>query len=253
MRFSTGLAAMTLVKLTTSLAAFSPASPASTASRGPRPSRVAARPSSAPSALAPASPSIARSPRSSGSSAAAAPSGAATTAEPDRVSASGAPVISPTLIARPGRRSNRFIRFAAPAMLAPLTRVSNARPVRVRAGDPAIAAAASPVAPMPRIFTAPLVTSPRASAPRWPLKPRDAPDPARSSYPPRAPDPAPASSAAARIRPVVPGASSPAAAAPATTAGPSSSVTGSPRWLTRPQTSSPGSPFSPGGRRVSAA
>ena len=51
----------------------------------------------------------------------------------------------------------------------------------VAAGPPASAAAASPVAPIPASFTVPLVTSPRASAPRWPRNPRRAPLPFRSS------------------------------------------------------------------------
>ena len=39
-----------------------------------------------------------------------------------------APVMTPTLTARPGRRSNRFIRFAVPAMIAPLSRASTRVP-----------------------------------------------------------------------------------------------------------------------------
>src|SRR5690606_33599524 len=117
-RLSAGWAAITLVKLTFSEAAVSATTVPSAASRPVRPSRAAAAsPTSAPSALAPASPSMARSPRSSGSSATAAPSGAAVSAAAaappaspraafaSEAASSGAPVSSPTLIARPGRRS----------------------------------------------------------------------------------------------------------------------------------------------------
>ena len=77
-QFSAGVRAITLVKLTFSLAAVSPAIPASSAILAGRDSPAAEAPSMAPSAFAPASPSMARSPRSSGSSASPAPSGAAT-------------------------------------------------------------------------------------------------------------------------------------------------------------------------------
>ena len=96
---------------------------------------AAAAPSMAPSALAPASPSIARSPRSSPSSASAAPSGIAPARPAGQATGArtgpagrGAPVPGacrggeqparqgPTLIARPGRRSNRFSRLAPPAI-----------------------------------------------------------------------------------------------------------------------------------------
>ena len=67
---SAGVRSITLVKLTFSLAAVSPAIPASSAIRAGRDRPAAEAPSIAPSAFAPASPSMARSPRSSGSSAA---------------------------------------------------------------------------------------------------------------------------------------------------------------------------------------
>ena len=90
---SGGVRSITLVKLTTSLAAVSPMIPASSAIRAGRGRRAAAAvPSMAPSALAPASPSMARSPRSSPSSAergarpaprpAARPAGAAAASSP---------------------------------------------------------------------------------------------------------------------------------------------------------------------------
>ena len=87
---------------------------------------------------------------------------------------SGTPAARATLRARPGRRSNRFIRFADPATRAALIATSTA-------GPPCSTAAATPVAPMPPIFTAPVVTWPCARAPRWPRNPRRSPDPAMSS------------------------------------------------------------------------
>ena len=116
-QFRAGVFAITLVKLTFSLAAVSAATPPRMASlAGRRSDEAAASPIIAPIALAPLSPSMARSARSSGSSAAAAPAGAAISAlacGPRRPSAALAS--SATLTARPGRRSNRFSRFALPA------------------------------------------------------------------------------------------------------------------------------------------
>ncbi len=180
---------ITLVKLTFSLAAVRPTTTASAPSLAPRGSLAAAVPSMAPSAFAPASPSIERSPRSSGSNAAAADSGAAQAARPSRDGARSAPVSSATLMARPGRRSNRFRRLAPPAMRPALMRVSatvsraggaSAASPAPGAG-PAISAAASPVAPIPAILTAPVVSSPLRSAPMCPRKPLLAPFPCRSS------------------------------------------------------------------------
>ena len=171
-QFSAGVRAITLVKLTFSLAAVSPAIPASKVMRPGRDSPAAEAPSMAPSAFAPASPSMARSPRSSGSSASAAPSGAATLSCP--AAPSKTPEAAATLMARPGRRSNRLSRFALPATRPVLRITSTGEP-------PASAALTTPVTPMPPSFTAPVVTSPCRSAPRWPRKPRRSPDPARSS------------------------------------------------------------------------
>src|ERR1035438_10181248 len=53
--------------------------------------------------------------------------------------------------ARPGRRSNRFSRFALPATSAALMMTS-------AAGPPATTAETIPVAPIPPSFTAPVVT-----------------------------------------------------------------------------------------------
>ncbi len=110
---------ITLVKLTTSLAAVSPMMPVSSATRAARGRPAAAAvPSRAPSAFAPASPSMARSPRSSPSSASAAPTGtAASGADAGAAAASSPPLATVTLLARPGRRSNRLTRLAPmPAM-----------------------------------------------------------------------------------------------------------------------------------------
>src|SRR5215469_15680346 len=161
---SAGVRSITAVKLTFSLAAVSPAIPASSATRaGLERLAAAATPRSAPSALAPASPSIARSPRSSPSSASAAPSGAATAwPAPRRVpvpcpagaaAARSTPPAKATLMARPGRRSNRFSRLAPPATRPALIATSAGAP-------PSTAAATSPVPPMPPSLTAPVVTSP---------------------------------------------------------------------------------------------
>ena len=171
-QFSAGVRAITLVKLTFSLASVSPAMAQKTASLAVLGSVAAAvTPSIAPSAFAPQSPSIARSPRSSGSSAAAAPAGAASPAlarGPAR--ASPAEPSSVTLTARPGRRSNRFSRFAAPAISPAFTPVSAARARRLVPltswRQSSSRAPASPAAPIPAILTAPVVTSPLASAPR---------------------------------------------------------------------------------------
>src|SRR6266699_3191907 len=169
---SAGVRSITLVKLTFSLAAVSPAIPASSAIRTGRDRPAAEAPSIAPSAFAPASPSIARSPRSSGSSARAAVRGAATLSWP--AAPSRAPEAAATLMARPGRRSNRLSRFAPPATRPALMTTSAGEP-------PASAALMTPVTPIPPSFTAPVVTSPCRSAPRCPPNPRRSPEPARSS------------------------------------------------------------------------
>src|SRR5215472_17406383 len=121
---SAGVCSITPVKLTTSLAAVSPMTAARTATLAGRGrAAAAAAPSMAPSALAPASPSIARSPRSSGSTASAAPTGGAAASLPAGEAApSTVPAARVTLMARPGRRSNRFSRFAPPATRPALTR-----------------------------------------------------------------------------------------------------------------------------------
>jgi len=244
-----GVRSMTAVKLTTSLAAVRPVIAASRASRTGRDRlAAAATPSNAPSALAPASPSIARSPRSSGSRAAAAPSGAATAGRapardgpPRAPTASSVPLARATLRARPGRRSNRFSRFAPPATSPALTATSAGPP-------PSSMADTRPVAPMPPSLTAPVVTSPWARAPRCPRNPRRLPLPARSSYPPNAAAPVPAAASAALARAARPGPTAEPATLATASAGPSSRVSGSPRWLVLVQRVSP-----PGGRRDKAA
>src|SRR5690349_19159612 len=238
-QFSAGVRAITLVKLTFSLAAVSPAIPASSTILAGWDRPAAEAPSIAPSAFAPASPSMARSPRSSGSKASAAPSGAATLSWP--VTPSRAPEAAATLMARPGRRSNRFSRFVPPATSPALMTTSAGEP-------PASTAVASPVTPIPPSLTAPVVTSPCRSAPRWPRKPRRSPEPARSSWAPNAAAPAPPTAMAAGRRPadvpVRPAWTKTPTIAPAATAGPSSRVTVSPRWLVRDHVFGP-----PGGRR----
>src|SRR6266536_1047461 len=159
---SGGVRSITLVKLTTSLAAVSPRTPASAATRADRGSVAAAAvPSSAPRAFAPASPSMACSPRSSGSSAMAAPAGAAAAQRAAARCAGPAPgpaasmaaAAIVTLMARPGRRSNRLSRFALPAVRTELMTMSAAEP-------PSSALAATPLVPIPPILSAPLVSSP---------------------------------------------------------------------------------------------
>ena len=156
---SGGVRSITLVKLTTSLAAVSPAIPASTAIRAGRGRLAAAAvPSRAPSALAPASPSMARSARSS-------PSRPEGRAERDR-----------GLLRRGGgeQRAGRGGHLDGPAgpQVEQVDQVGAARDeARVdqqqSAGpSPSSALTASPVAPMPPSLTAPVVTSPCASAPR---------------------------------------------------------------------------------------
>jgi hypothetical protein len=188
-QFSGGVAAMTLVKLTFSLATVSATIPASRQARAVLGSvRAAAAPSIAPSALAPASPSIARSPRSSGSSASAAPTGAATACGPDaRASpaAMRAAVSVATLMARPGRRSKRLSRFAPPAISPALMAMSAGSP-------PSSRAAPRPVTARPASLIVPVVTSPCRSAPRCPRSPRRLPEPRRSSSTPNAAPPRPA-------------------------------------------------------------
>ena len=135
------------------------------ASTAMRPERgrlaAAAAPSMAPRALAPQSPSMARSPRSSPASARAAPTGipAVAAAPGGPATAISPPARDATLMARPGRRSNRLSRLAPPAIRPAFTAASTGLPPRT-------ALAASPVAPMPPILTAPVVTSPWARAPR---------------------------------------------------------------------------------------
>ncbi len=85
-----------------------------------------------------------------------------------------APEATATLMARPGRRSNRLSRFAPPATSPALMTTSAGEP-------PASTALTIPVTPMPPSLTVPVVTSPFRKAPRWPRNPRRSPDPARSS------------------------------------------------------------------------
>ena len=234
-----GVRSITLVKLTSSLAAVSPVIPASSAIRAGRGRPAAAAPSMAPSAFAPQSPSMARSPRSSGSRVSAAASAAPRRRRGGRSASAPAAISAPeataTLMARPGRRSNRLSRLAPPATRpALMTTIGERRPRPARRWR-------SPVAPMPPSLTAPVVTSPWRRAPRWPRNPRRSPiPPGRRS---RRTPPLPRRPAARRRR--TGGRPRPRpeparrAIAPAATAGPSSRVTGSPRWLVRDQVSGP--------------
>ena len=151
----------------------------------------------APRPFAPQSPSIERSPRSDGAEATAAPT---TAPAGPFTTASGAFTAVTAFSARPGRRSSRLVRFAVPAIKAPSATIPATAftPHDLRGSS---AAAASPAAPTPRIFTAPLVTSPRFNALRWPRNPLACVVPRRSSYAPTAPDTEPASSAAALTLP----------------------------------------------------
>ena len=162
---------MTLVKLTFSLATVSATIPASRPARADRGSELAAAaPSIAPSALAPASPAW---PARPGPRAAArGPRQAARRPRRGPADRSGPPAppaaISPadnaaTLTARPGRRSKRLSRLAPPA-ISPALMITSVRL------PPSSRPPASPVAASPASLTLPVVTSPWASAPRWPLK-----------------------------------------------------------------------------------
>ncbi len=180
---------MTLVKLTTSLAAVSAAIAARAAILVRLPSDMAAAvPSIAPSPFAPASPSIDRSARSSGRSAPAAASGAAVAGPSAPPATSRAPATPATLMARPGRRSKRFRTLAPPAIRPALMTMSAAARARRRPGSAALSsalaainAATTPVTPMPTSLTAPVVSSPWDSAPMWPRNPRWSPLPFTSS------------------------------------------------------------------------
>ncbi|QVJ02606.1 hypothetical protein KGD82_09500 [Nocardiopsis eucommiae] len=173
-RFNTGTRSITWEKLVRSLARVRPTTAPSRARRTGRGARAAAAtPRAAPSALAPASPSIERSASSSGSRAAEAPSTGPSSGAAGEASA-GAEASSANFTARPGRRSKRLTRLALAAIRAPSTRVSSG-PRRSRYAE------ASPVAPIPAILTAPVVTSPWANAPRCPRSPLARVFPARSS------------------------------------------------------------------------
>src|SRR5829696_2809317 len=230
---SAGVRSMIAVKLTRSLARLS----ATTASRTPsfagRGSQAAATvPTAAPSAFAPQSPSMDLSRRSLGRHPAAAPrTGAAPTPTSPAASA------SVTLAARPGRRSQRLVKFAVPA-ISTVSISRSARRIVTPAPDvrPRSRLAAAALSPTPAIFTAPLVRVPDRSAARCPLKPFAWLVPRRSSYAPTAPDPVAASATAPRTVAEPPG-TGPGTSRPASIArmatGPSASVTSAPAWLRR--------------------
>lgn len=154
-------------------AATSPAACAASPAR-PRPATIAT-PRPAPRAWAPVSPSMVRSPRSSAASAATAPTGAAAS-PPGRP---GAPRARTVAAAAAGRTSVRLTRWAVPA-------ITTAASTRSTGRSLSSAPAAIPAAPIPRSFTAPEVTSPSRSAPRWARNPRRGSSaPARSSYAPQ--------------------------------------------------------------------
>src|SRR5437660_12691385 len=92
-----------------------------------------------------------------------------------------------TLAARPGRRSSRFTRLAERATMAAS---SSAGPRLASQRAPTI----SPMAAPPRALIAPVESSPRVIARRWPRKPRARPLPARSSSRPTAKNPSAATS-----------------------------------------------------------
>src|SRR4051794_20567745 len=180
-RRRTGLRSMTLVKLTRSLINVMVAIVASSAARA-TPGRPAAAttPTPAPRAFAPQSPSMDRSPRSAGSEPSAAPR---TGADPGPHSM--APATTTTLAARPGRRSNRLVRFAAPAISAPSSTrsVTRTQPANLPLVSPSLvgpplvgprlvvgpllvsmAPASKALRPTPTTLTIPLVTLPSRSA-----------------------------------------------------------------------------------------
>src|SRR5690606_16377917 len=147
----------------------------------------------------------------------------------------GAARASTAAAARPGRTSTRLTAWAVPAITIPASSRSSGR-------SRSAAPAARPAAEIPNSLTAPLVTSPCRSAPRWARNPRrGSRAPATSSYAPQAPATSTAAPAAGRTAPA------PTAAASAT-AGPACSVTVRPAWLRRSHRAGP-----PGGRARSAA
>ena len=117
------------------------------------------------------------------------PSDEPTAAEPRcALPTSGSPASTVTFSARPGRRSKRLTALAAPATTAPPSRRARADPRRTgRRGVDERGTQRGRWRPRPTILTAPVVTSPRASAPRWPFRPLSAAPPARSSRAPSAP------------------------------------------------------------------
>src|SRR5215213_11256996 len=160
---SVGLRSMTAVKLTRSLARFSPTTARRTASFAGRGSQAAATvPTAAPSAFAPQSPSMDLSRRSLGRHPVAAPS---TDAAPTPTSPAASAIV--TLAARPGRRSQRFVKFAVPAISA-VSIDPSARRITPPAPDawPRTMLAVAALSPTPAIFTVPLVTVPERSAAR---------------------------------------------------------------------------------------
>ena len=168
---------ITLVKLTTSLAAVSPMIAASTASRAGRGSDGRA---AAPSMRAErvgarvaqhrAFPQVLR------QQAAAAPAGPATTRAP------GAAVSSSTGAEQdldgPARAQVEKIQQVGPARDQPGIQHEVGRAHAAGRGRPRVrssALASRPVPPMPPSLMAPVVSSPSRSAPRWPRKPRRSP------------------------------------------------------------------------------
>src|SRR5699024_10563738 len=175
-RARAGRVSITLEKLTFSEARISPVTAASAPARVRPPGWLAsATPRSAPSAFAPTSPSIVVSFRSRGAAPSATPAAVCASACPPWLRGSAAIPAAravQTFRARPGRRSKRLMRLAVPAMRAPEVRVSTAKfafpPARPRAIIPPPRTAAAEI---PRSFTAPVVSSPRASAFRCPFRP----------------------------------------------------------------------------------
>src|SRR5215211_3600275 len=148
-----GVRSMIAVKLTRSLARLSPTTASRTPTFAGRGSQAAATvPTAAPSAFAPQSPSMDLSRRSLGRHPAAAPNtGAAPT--PTRPAASA----SVTLAARPGRRSQRLVKFAVPAISA-VSIDRSARRITPPTPDPRLRTmlAVAALSPTPAIFTVPL-------------------------------------------------------------------------------------------------